>query len=74
MAATNQNTSAPRKIVSVEILHLDELGYGPQGLHKREDWRNECFINFAKGKQTFLQWQKKYICKLMGICLKKALA
>jgi uncharacterized protein YjbI with pentapeptide repeats len=72
MAATNQNTSAPRKIVSVEILHLDELGYGPQGLHKREDWRNECFINFAKGKQTFLQWQKKIHLQINGNLPKKS--
>jgi hypothetical protein len=32
----------PKKVVSVEILHLDELGYGPQGKHTRREWRAEC--------------------------------
>ncbi|MBK7026184.1 MAG: hypothetical protein IPH40_04210 [Polaromonas sp.] len=42
------------------------------GLHKREDWRNECFINFAKGKQTFLQWQKKIHLQINGNLPKKS--
>ena len=28
---TNSNIPAEKKVVSVEILHLDELGYGPTG-------------------------------------------
>jgi hypothetical protein len=28
---TNSNIPAEKKVISVEILHLDELGYGPQG-------------------------------------------
>ena len=39
---TNTNIPAQKKVVSVEILHLDELGYGPQGKHTRRQWREEC--------------------------------
>jgi hypothetical protein len=28
---TNLNIPAHKKVVSVEVLHLDEPGYGPQG-------------------------------------------
>ena len=57
--ATIPSNTEQRKMVSVEILHLDEVGYGPQGLHTREDWRKDCYLNFEKGKNTFLKWQEK---------------
>jgi uncharacterized protein YjbI with pentapeptide repeats len=57
--ATIPSTPAHRKLVRAEILHLDEVGYGPQGLHTREDWRKDCYLNFEKGKNTFLKWQEK---------------
>ena len=28
---TNSNIPAEKRVVGVEILHLDELGYGPRG-------------------------------------------
>jgi len=49
-----------KKIVSVEILHLDELGYGPEGKHTRREWRDECLENLLAGKEQFLAWQKSW--------------
>lgn len=55
---TNSNIPAEKKVVSVEILHLDELGYGPQGKHTRREWRKECLENLLAGKEQFDVWQK----------------
>jgi hypothetical protein len=55
--ATNTSTPAQRKIVSVEILHLDETGYGPQGKHTRREWRDECLEYLQGGKDHFEAWQ-----------------
>jgi hypothetical protein len=49
-----------KKIDSVEILDLDELGYGPEGNHTRETWRAECLKNFLAGKDQFLVWQQSW--------------
>ena len=55
---TNSNIPAQKKVVSVEILHLDELGYGPQGKHTRRKWRAECLENLLAGKALFEAWQQ----------------
>jgi hypothetical protein len=55
---TNSNIPAERKIVSVEILHLDELGYGPQGKHTRREWRKECLEAHLDGAEAFKKWQE----------------
>ena len=55
---TNSIIPAQKKVVNVEILHLDELGYGPQGKHTRRDWRTECLENLRKGKADFEIWQE----------------
>ena len=49
--------STPKKVVSVEILHLDELGYGPQGQHTRRQRRAECLENLL-GEEVFGRWQE----------------
>lgn len=49
-----------KKIVSVEILHLDELGYGPEGKYTRREWRAECLENLLAGKEQFLAWQSSW--------------
>lgn len=54
---TNSNIPGQKKVVSVEILHLDELGYGPQGKHTRREWRAECLENILAGKDQFEAWQ-----------------
>jgi len=59
--ATNTSTPEQRKIVSVEILHLDEKGYGPKGEHTRREWRKECLDNLLAGKDKFLLWQRLWI-------------
>lgn len=46
-----------KKVINVEILHLDDLGYGPQGKHTRREWRAECLENFMAGKEQFEAWQ-----------------
>ena len=73
---TNSNIPPQKKVVSVEILHLDELGYGPQGKHTRREWRAECLENWLLGKSAFKSWQtnlvldnglpkKSFACKLI---------
>ena len=57
---TNSNIPVEKKIVSVEILHLDKPGYGPQGKHTRKKWREECLENLLAGKDQFLAWQKSW--------------
>jgi uncharacterized protein YjbI with pentapeptide repeats len=54
---TNSNIPAEKKVLSVEILHLDELGYGPQGKYTRREWRAECLKNLLAGKEQFESWQ-----------------
>jgi Pentapeptide repeats (9 copies) len=54
----------PKKVVSVEILHLDELGYGPQGKHTRREWRAECLENLLAGKEQFEAWQASWNDKI----------
>jgi uncharacterized protein YjbI with pentapeptide repeats len=50
----------PKTVVKVEILHLDELGYGPQGKHTRREWRKECLDNLLAGKAQFEAWQASW--------------
>lgn len=59
--ATNPITPEQRKIVSVEILHLDEKGYGPQGKHTRREWRDECLKNLLAGSKVFNDWQDSWL-------------
>ena len=56
----NSNIPEQKKVVSVEILHLDELGYGPQGKHTRREWRAECLENLLAGKEQFEAWQNSW--------------
>jgi hypothetical protein len=53
-------TEQIKKVVNVEILHLDELGYGPEGKHTRREWRAECLENLLAGKDQFLAWQNSW--------------
>jgi uncharacterized protein YjbI with pentapeptide repeats len=48
-------------VVSVEILHLDKKGYGPEGKHTRREWRADCLENLLAGKAQFLAWQKSWL-------------
>ena len=57
---TNSNIPPHKKVVSVEILHLDDLGYGPQGKHTRREWRAECLENLLAGKAVFEAWQDSW--------------
>ena len=58
--ATKSNIPPQKKVVSVEILHLDELGYGLQGKHTRREWRAECLENLLVGRDHFLNLQKSW--------------
>jgi uncharacterized protein YjbI with pentapeptide repeats len=57
---TNSNIPPEKKVVSVEILHLDQLGYGPKGKHTRRAWRAECLENLFAGYEQFEAWQKSW--------------
>lgn len=56
---TTLNTTA-KKIVKVEVLHLDKEGYGPQRNHTRQQWRNECLDNLLAGAVAFKDWQDSW--------------
>lgn len=56
---TTPDTPA-KKVVDVEILHLDETGYGYEGKHTRREWRAECLEHFEKGAKAFLAWQESW--------------
>lgn len=58
---TNLNIPAQKKVVSVEVLHLDDSGYGPQGKHTRREWRAECMENLLAGKARFEIWQNNLL-------------
>ncbi len=49
-----------KEIASIEILYLDEIGYGPEGKHTRRQWRAECLTNLLAGKDQFLAWQESW--------------
>jgi uncharacterized protein YjbI with pentapeptide repeats len=56
---TTPDTPA-KKVVSIEILHLDETGYGPEGKHTRRAWRAACLKYFEAGAEAFLKWQESW--------------
>ena len=41
----------------VEILHLDEMGYGPNGSMTRRAWRKACWDNLVAGEDAFTSFQ-----------------
>ncbi len=47
-----------KEIASIEILHLDETGYGPEGKHTRREWREECLSGLQSSKENFGSWQR----------------
>ena len=61
---TNSNIPEQKKFLSVEILHLDELGYGPKGEHTRRAWRAECLEHLLYGSVTFKYWQEQILKQL----------
>ncbi len=61
---TNSIIQPEKIIVSVEILHLDALGYGPKGEHTRQAWRDECLEHLLLGDVTFKYWQEQILKQL----------
>lgn len=55
---TNSKIPPQKKVVSVEILHLENEGYGPYGHLRRLDWQEECMRNFKAGSTAFSIWQR----------------
>ena len=58
---TNSNISLRKTVVSVEILHLDEMGYGPGGGMTRRDWRALCLKQLLAGSKIFKDWQASWL-------------
>lgn len=50
--------SSPKTPPVIEILHLKDPGYGPNGSMTREDWRKACLENLGKTKEEFKAWQE----------------
>lgn len=69
---TNSSIPAQKKVVSVEILHLDEVGYGPQGKHTRGEWRKECLENLLAGKAQFEAWQANWRSQINTTLFKRS--
>jgi Pentapeptide repeats (9 copies) len=61
---TDSKIRQPRKIVDVEILDIDKLGYGPKGALTRRDWRKECLDNLLAGKDAFYAWQYSWTSQI----------
>ena len=49
-----------KKIKEIEILHLDKVGYGPEGKHTRREWRKECSDNLIASIEQFEAWQETW--------------
>lgn len=41
----------PYKVVAIEVLHLDEMGYGPAGEQTRRQWRSHCATAVTLGRR-----------------------
>ena len=52
-------TTALKTSPLIEILHLDEMGYGPNGAMTRREWRKVCLDNLLAGKEQFEAWQRQ---------------
>lgn len=48
--------TAPPQVMRVEPLYLDEMGYGPEGLLTRREWRDECLRQLRLGRDVFGPW------------------
>lgn len=59
-------TEQNKTVVSVEILHLDDFGYGPNNSMTRREWRNECLTNLSAGKARFETWQKGVLAQCVS--------
>lgn len=51
---------------SIEILHDQRSGYGPNGSMKRGDWRKECIARLYSGEKKFKAWQEDVIARHTG--------
>lgn len=48
-------------IINVEIIGLDNIGYGPDGTYTLRAWREECLKNLLAGNEQFKAWQLTWI-------------
>lgn len=48
--------SLDRKVVDIEVLHLDEKGYGPNGEMTRRDWRALCLAKLNGSVADWTNW------------------
>ncbi len=45
----------------IEVLFLDDKGYGPTGEHTRRSWRQACLDNLLAGAEVFDHWQQPWL-------------
>lgn len=48
-----------KEIASIDILYLDETGYGPEGDLTRRKWREKCLEKLFAGEDQFNAWQEQ---------------
>lgn len=58
---TKSKIPPQKTVVRVDIQHLDELGYGPQGKYTRREWREICLKFFLGDKESFKAWQDGWL-------------
>lgn len=51
---TNSNIPVEKKVVKIIPLDLDKEGYGPEGKHTRQKWRDECLTHLQNN--TYAAW------------------
>jgi len=54
-----------KKVLSVEIHNLNEIGYGYDGSYTRRAWRTECLEYLLRGKDEFRKWQESWQDKII---------
>jgi uncharacterized protein YjbI with pentapeptide repeats len=57
---TNSNIQSGKQVVFVVVMDLKKPGYGPEGTHTREEWREECKEKLLAGKIVFEAWQNSW--------------
>lgn len=48
-------------VTRIEVLFLDDKGYGPTGEHTRRSWRQACLDNLLAGAEAFDHWQQTWL-------------
>ena len=57
---SNENKATVQNGKNKITLAINRDGYGPNGLLRRDEWRQLCLQMLRQGKERFLQWQNSW--------------